>query len=173
MDLLSAFYALFTDPTYGVPMTVAVALTVFLGWWSWRRVAPLPSLSLEAAPESWRLQLDALVYSNLSRGRYTSAVDGLGRCLNYAVREHFKIQLSEQARLDDPEANRLLAPPITLRSLVRDLNRAYTSATWAEQPSWLADRVAWVKRRQQRRAARDFAVLTHRVTLALTAFEGA
>lgn len=171
MSVISAFYALFTDPTYGIPMSVTIALTAFVSWWAWRRASPLPSLSPEMAPESWKLQLDALVYANLTRGRYTAAVDGLGRCLSLAVRERFKIQLSESGNLDDPEANRLLAPPITLRSLVRDLNRAYTSATWAEQPSWLADRVVWVRRRQQRRAARDFAVLTHRVTLALSAFE--
>jgi hypothetical protein len=171
MSLVSGLLAIVTDPTYGIPLIGAMALTVAVSYWSWRRTARLPDFGRQGAPETWRLQLDALVYANLSQGRYSAAIDGLGRVLSVEVRERFRVQLGDPNGLDDPEANRLLAPPTTLRSLVNDLNRAYTSAAWAEQPGWLADRWGWLKRRQRRRAARDFAVVTYRVISALAAFE--
>jgi len=173
VSLVAALLALFTDPSYGLPLVATLVLAIVLGWWALRRSAPLPSLAPEIGPESWRFQLDALVYSDLKRGRYAAAVDGLGRCLSVTLRDRYRIRLSEPTELDDPEANRHLAPPMSLRTLVKDLNRAYTSATWAEQSNWIADRWGWLRRRQQRRAARDFAILTHRMTRALDALEAA
>jgi len=173
MSLLGSLTAIAADPSYGIPLIATIALTAGIGYWSWRRTARLPEFGPGTVPETWRLQLDALVYANLQQGRYSAAIDGLGRVLSLTVREKFHVQLSDANAIDDPEANRLLAPPTTLRTLVRDLNRAYTSAAWAEQPSWLAARWPWLRRRQQRRASRDFAVVTHRVLNALSSLEAA
>ena len=171
MSVGTALLAVLTDPTYGIPLVVALALTAGVGWWSWTRTSASPTMTPGPGPEVWRLQLDALVYANLSQGRYSAAVDGLGRCLSVAVRDRFNVHMNEPSEFNDPELNRVLPGPLTLEGLVRDLNRAYTSAAWAEESSWLAIRWRWLKRRQQRRAARDFAILTDRVTKALTAFE--
>jgi hypothetical protein len=171
MSLESALLGIFTDPTYGIPLTIAVALTAFAGWWSRLRTVPLPSATLSPPPEVWRHQLDALVYSNLSQGRYSSAVDGLGRCLAVAVRNRFHVQINRGSDGGSSEVDRVLPRQLPLQVLIRDLNRAYTSASWAEQPGWLALRWTWLNRRQQRRAARDFTVLTKHVTTALGAIE--
>lgn len=173
MSLLSGLRAVATDPTYGIPLVVAFVVAVGLSYWAWQRTARLPAFGPGTVPEIWRLQLDALVYSNLLRERYSAAVDGLGRVLSVEVARRFRLRMSDPAALDDPEANRFLAPPMTLRTLARDLERAYTSAAWAEQPGWLADHWPWLRRRQRRRAGRDFAIVTQRVMSALTAFEAA
>jgi len=169
MDPLTALRAVFTDPTYGIPLVIAVALTFLVGVWSLRRTAALPPLAAASAPETWRLQLDALVYSNLAEGRYSAAIDALGRCLAVCVRDRFRVPIGDPAALDDPDANRLLPPPMTLRGLVKEINRAYAAASWAEQSSWLAERWDWLRRRQQRRAARDFAQVSVQVVRALDA----
>ena len=171
MSLESELVGALTDPTYGIPFVVALGLSVAVGWWSRYRSSPLPAITPGSAPEVWRLQLDALVYSNLTQGRYSAAVDGLGRCLAVAVRDRYKVRMSEPTELDDPEANLALPRPLTLRGLVQELNRAYSAAAWAEDPGWLATRLPWERKRQQRRAARAFAVLTAHVTTALNAFE--
>ncbi len=171
MDLPPALRAIFTDPSYEIPLVIAVVLAIVIGWWTLRRTAPLPTFGTTSAPETWRLQLDALVYANLSEGRYSAAVDALGRCLAVTVRDRFQVHLSEPSELDDPEANRLLPPPMTLRTLVREINRAYTAAAWAEQTGWLARRWSWLRSRQERKAARNFAALSTRVVRALGALE--
>ena len=171
MSLLSSLVAVATDPTYGIPLIVTIALTVGISYWAWRRTARLPEFLPGTVPETWRLQLDALVYANLRQERYSAAIDGLGRVLSVEVRQRFNVRLTDPAELDDAEANRHLAPPTTLRTLVRDLQQAYTTAAWAEQPGWLAAHWAWIQRRQQRRAAREFAVVSQRVISALDAFE--
>jgi hypothetical protein len=171
MSIGTALLAVLTDPTYGIPLVVAIALTAGVGWWSLQRMSSPPTMRPPPGPEVWRMQLDALVYASLSQGRYSAAVDGLGRCLAVAVRNRFHVNITRPEEFNDPELIRVLPGPLTIEVLVRDLNRAYTSATWAEESSWLARRWRWLQRRQQRRAARDFAVLTHAVTTALTAFE--
>ncbi len=171
MGLGNTVLAFFTDPTYGIPLTVSIVLLLGVGWWALRRSAPLPTLRLGAAPETWRLQLDALVYANLRQGRYTAAVDALGRCLAVAVRDRFQKSLGDPGVLDDPDANGVFPPPMTLRSLVRDLERAQVRAAWAEQPSWFAQQSEWLRRREERRAARDFAAVSTRVVLALDLLE--
>ncbi len=171
MTFESALLGVFTDPTYGIPLAVAIALTIAVAWWSHLRTSALPGMTPGTAPEVWRLQLDALVYSNLSQGRYSAAVDGLGRCLAVAIRDRFHVQINRANDVDSPEINRALPRQLPLQVLIRDLNRAYTSATWAEQPGWLALQWGWLNRRQQRRAARDFAVLTKGVTTALRTLE--
>jgi len=171
MDIESALRAIFTDPTYGIPLAAAIALTVLVGLWSYRRTTPLPALALTAPPESWRLQLDALVYANLRQGRYSAAVDALKRCLAVAVRDRFRVQLSDAGAMDEPEVNRFFPPPTTLGSLVKEIDRAYAAAAWAEQKSWLARQWPWLARRQQRRAARNFARLSTRVVHILGVLE--
>jgi hypothetical protein len=171
MNWGTALVGVFTDPTYGIPLTIAIGLTVGVGWWARVRAAPLPSMDPNPPPAVWRLQLDALVYANLSEGRYSAAVDGLGRCLAVAIRDRFRVPLAEVRGMDTEPVDRVLPRQLTLQGLFKDLNRAYTSAAWAEQPGWLAARWGWLSRRQQRRAARDFAVLTKGVTSALDAFE--
>lgn len=171
MGLGNSVLAFFTDPSYGIPLTISVVLLVGIGWWSLRRSAPLPTLKLGAAPESWRLQLDALVYANLRQGRYSAAVDALGRCLAVAVRDRFQKSLGDPGVLDDPDANSVFPAPMTLRTLVRDLERAHVRAAWAEQPSWFARQSGWLRRREERKAARDFALISTRVVLALDLLE--
>jgi hypothetical protein len=171
VDLEGVLRALFTDPTYGIPLLVAVALAALVGWWSLKRTAPLPPLALTAPSEAWRLQLDALVYSNLREGRYSAAVDALGRCLAVTVRERFRIPVGEASSADTSEVDRLLPPPTTLRSLFKEINDAYAAAAWAEQKSWWAQRWPWLARRQQRRAVRSFARLSTRVVHLLGVLE--
>jgi hypothetical protein len=171
LNLGSGVIALFTDPTYGIPLVVALGLAVAVGWWSRARTAALPSMTPGSAPEIWRMQLDALAYFNLQEGRYLAAVDGLGRRLGVVVRDRFHVQIAHPSELDASSVDELLPHPLTLRGLVQDLRRAYNSAAWAEEPGWLTARWPWLKRRQERRARKDFTLLTTRISAALSALE--
>jgi hypothetical protein len=172
VNLSAALFALVTDPTYGIPLLIAVGLTVSVAWWSRLRTAEIPPMSPTHAPEFWRIQLDSRAYFTLQRGQYLVAVDGLGRRLATVVREKFHLQIGNRSELDSPQVDRLLPRPLTLRALVEDLTKAYFSAFWAEDPGWVARRWEWWHRRQQRRAARDFARVTGELDLAFAVLEG-
>jgi hypothetical protein len=169
----TALAALLSDPSFGIPLLLAVALTAALAWWSWVRTAEPPPMLPGAAPEYWRIQVDSRAYFTLGRGEYLVAVDALGRQLGSVVMDKFHVKIGRRAELDAPAVDRALPAPMTLRALVGELSRAYYSAFWAEQPGWLAARWPWLQRRNQRRAARDFRRITDALSRAMPALEAA
>jgi|SRR5580658_5353584 hypothetical protein len=171
--LEGALIAFLSDPTYGIPLLIAAVLTLAVSWWSLSRTATPPPLLPGVAPEFWRIQMDSRAYYTLERGEYLVAVDALGRRLGGVVDQKFHIKIGHRADLDAPSVDRVLPSPLTLRSLVSDLSRAYYSAYWAEEPGWLSGRWPWLHRRVQRRAARDFRRVTDEIARALPALEAA
>jgi hypothetical protein len=173
VDFFGGAAALLSDPSYGVPLVLAAALSAALAWWSLVRTSDPPTLSTSAAPEYWRIQIDSRAYVTLERGEYLVAVDALGRRLGSIVSEKFHLKIGRKDDLDAPAVDRVLPAPITLRGLVADLSRAYYSAFWAEEPGWLASRWPWWHRHEQRRAARDFRRVTDALARAIPALEAA
>jgi hypothetical protein len=171
VDVIGAVAAVLSDPSYGIPLLVAVAWVVVLGWWARARSSAPPSMVPRGAPEYWRIQPDSRAFFTLERGEYLVAVDALGRRLGSLVNEKYHLLIGQRADLDAPAVDRVLPAPLTLRGLVRDLGRAYTSAFWAEQPGWLAMRWTWLRRRHQRRAARDFRRVTDELAQAIPLLE--
>jgi hypothetical protein len=171
VDVTSALASLVTDPSYGIPLVIAAALTATLAWWSLWRTAELPPMAASPAPEFWRIQMDSRAYYTLGRGEYLVAVDALGRRLGTVVSDKFHVKIGRKADLDAPAVDHALPAPLTLRSLVADLSRAYYAAFWAEQPGWLASRWPWLHRRNRRRAAREFRHVTDELARALPALE--
>ncbi|MGA8543324.1 MAG: hypothetical protein WB947_07315 [Thermoplasmata archaeon] len=171
MNVESSVLALLTDPSYGIPLVVAVGLTGAMAWWSQLRTANPPKMAPSLPPELWRIQIDSRAFFTLQEGKYLVAVDGLGRRLGTVVNNRFHVQIGQKRDLDAPAVDHALPAPLTLRGLVADLSRAYYSAFWAEQPGWLAGRWAWLRRRNQRRAARDFRRITAELAQALPALE--
>jgi hypothetical protein len=173
VSLESVAIDLFLDPTYGIPLLIAIGGTAGVSWWSQRRSAELPPLLPGSAPEFWRIRIDSRAYFTLQQGRYLVAVDGLGRRLGELARDKFHIRIGRKIELERSSADPVLPRPLTLRGIVDDLSRAYFSAFTAEEPGWLALRWPWLRRRQQRRAARDFAIVTAELAIALPALEAA
>jgi len=173
VSFTSGIVGFLTDPTFGIPFLLVGVITAGLAWWVLIRTAPLPDLGPTPPPEYWRIQPDSRAFVTLQRGQYLVAVDGLGRRLGTVVRERFHVRIAQKPELDSPAVDRLLPSPLTLRSLVRDLSRAYYSAFRAEQPGWVAQRWPWLQRRNTRRASRDFRRITDLLSLALPALEGA
>jgi hypothetical protein len=172
VNVESAVLALLTDPTFGIPLVVAAGLTAGMAWWAAHRTSGAPTTGAGLPPELWRIQMDSRAYYTLQEGQYLVAVDGLGRRLGEVVKERYHIEIGQKQQLDQPGVDRILPAPLTLRSLVHDLSRAYYSAFWAEQPGWLAARWPWLRRRSRRRAARDFRRVTAELAQALPALEG-
>ncbi|MGI0156147.1 MAG: hypothetical protein ACREDE_08495, partial [Thermoplasmata archaeon] len=76
MNIGGALVALVADASYGLPLLIALGITVGVAWWSRRRTSELPLLLPTEAPEYWRIQIDSRAYFTLQQGRYLVAVDG-------------------------------------------------------------------------------------------------
>ena len=171
MEVVAALSAFLADPGYAIPLALAVGAALVATVWGYlRRVAlapPPPALGRVW----WDRRSLTLAYLSLQQGRYFLALYILwGRLATIAwQRFHVRIDL---ARSPDPAAvSRLLSSALTLPRLVEDLTQAYHSAFWAEHPSWLEQQWSWLRRRQQRRAARDFAIAIRDLAEALPALE--
>ncbi|MGI0070971.1 MAG: hypothetical protein ACRECT_02710 [Thermoplasmata archaeon] len=172
VDLLGGIAAIFTDPTFGIPLVLAVALTAGALRWAQVRSRPAPELRPGSAPEFWRIQIDSRAYVRLREGKYLVAVDGLGRRLGTLLKSKYAVAILEPGQLNSAAANRVLPHPMTLKSIVRHLTRAYSSAFFAEEPGWLVRQSNWWQRRVERRAARDFALVVDDLSRAIPALEG-
>jgi hypothetical protein len=172
VNLGGALVALLSDPTYGIPLVLAVGITAGVSWWAqWRTGSP-PSTAATPAPEFWRIQIDSRAYFTLREGRYLVAVDGLGRRLGSVLNEKFHVKLGRDKNLSAPAVDAALPSSLTLRSIIGHLNRAYGTAYWAEHPGWLAERWPWLQRQNRRRAARNFALVVDDLAEAIPALEG-
>ena len=171
MGVLSAFSTFLADPGYALPLTLAAGAAIVATWWGYlRRSAPSPP-----APTLGRVWWDrrslTLAYLSLQQGRYFLALYILWGRLATIVWKRFQVRI-DLARSPDPAGvSRLLSSTLTLRRLVEELTEAYHSTFWAEHPSWLEQQWPWLRRRQQRRAARDFAIAVKDLAQALPALE--
>jgi hypothetical protein len=172
MGLASGIPAFFTDPTYDVPLAIAVALGVGLVWWSLARTKPLPSPVPLSRPEGWARWSDTFAYEALKQGHYFLTLYRLWQRLGAIAMLRFRVRIESGRALDSPAMTKALPSPLTPRRVVNNLARAYYSAFWADQPSWIALQWPWWKRRRQRRAAADFARAVADLSVALPALEG-
>lgn len=171
MDLGSALNAFFSAPTYGLPLAIAVGVTVALGRWGYSRSASLPSTSPRTHPEWWDQRPDVVACVALEEGRHFLPLYGLWLRLGAVANDRFQVRLDRPAELKRWDATRPLPSPLTPRGLVRDFMRAYYSTYFAETPGWLALQWRWWRRRQERRASQDFARVVAELGVALAALE--
>jgi hypothetical protein len=171
MSAEGGLQAFFTDPTYDVPLVIAAALIVGLSWWSLVRTKPLGSATLRPGSDGLAQWSAPLAFASLQQGHYFPTLYGLWQRLATTVLDRFGVRIESGHVPDSPVLYRVLPDPLTLRRVVRDVTRAYYSAFWAERPSWLALQWPWLKRRQQRRAAADFARAVADLARALKALE--
>jgi hypothetical protein len=163
----------FGEPSYDVPLALAVVLVVGLVWWSLVRTDPLPVTSPKRDPGWWARRRLPYAYLALEEGRYFATLYGLWQRLATVVMRRFYIGLDQKNAFDNPGVTKVLRPPLTLRLVMEDLTRAYYSAFWADEPSWAARHWSWLRRRQQRRAARDFAKAVRDLAVVFPLLEGA
>jgi len=168
---VTAFLAFLTDPSFDLPLVLAVVLAVMVGWWVRARTAPLPSMVARPGHEWWNKRPDTVAYVALEQGRYFLALSALWLRLATVVHEHLHVGIDSRHDLDRASMETELPPPLTLRRVVRSLSRAYGSAYRAELPSWLELRWPWLQRRAKRRAERDFDRAVHDVAEALPVLE--
>jgi hypothetical protein len=167
----SAVIAFLSDPTYDIPLVLAVVLGALLGWWARARSATLPEMTPRFGHDWWNKRPDTVAFVALSQGRYFLTLSGLWLRFSTVVREHLNIRVEVSHELDRASMSAELPEPLTLRRVARNLARAYHSAYLAERPSWLELRWPWLGRRQQRRAARDFARAVADLEVALPVLE--
>lgn len=171
MDAGSAVYDFFTNPTYDLPLAIAIGFAAGVSGWLRYRSVPLPPLEPRPRAIDWSTRPDTLAYVALEHGQYFPILFGLWQRLATATYLRFHVRIDSPFALSHPDLAHALPRPLALPDVVRDLARAYASAYWVENPNWLARQWPWLRRRGARRAAREFRAAISGLTVALPALE--
>ena len=170
-DVLSGLAALLSDPSYAIPLVLALVAAVGLGGWGWMRRSS-PDVSV------WRptrgragLRPEAAAAVGLREGRYLPTIDLLGRRLGAALSERYHVRIDRPAELRALRYRSPLPPGMTVAGVVHALVRAYRSAYVAEFAPRDATGPSWFQRRREARAGRDFARAVGALTITLKLLE--
>jgi hypothetical protein len=161
-----------TDPTYGLPLVVAIVGAGVVSWWALRRRFLPPPLTPYAARRAWMQRPDTATYQGGLQGLYRPAVELLGRRLAEVLFARFQLQLDDRHALRTDLRIPDLPTPGGLNGLVDDLFRAFRSAEVAESPN-VGNSWGWLRRYRRSIAARDFERITGELAAALPVLEGA
>ncbi|MGC2034849.1 MAG: hypothetical protein WA761_05320 [Thermoplasmata archaeon] len=159
----------FTDPTYDLPLVLAVVVAVGLGWWAYSRMSVPPRLVAYSLRKPWMERPDSMAYVTLQNGRKLPTVLYLYGRFAALLWEGYHVRLEEFSAGGRPHRVPVLPPPLTMEVVVRDLTRAYRSAYKAEGPSMINQWWPWIRERRQRHSAQDFAVATAELSVVLPA----